>query len=278
MKPGVLLSLIGIDGAGKTSIAKALASLLRDRGHSPEIVSWKGVMAQDGLLAGEVLASISMAAYKLQFAEAEPVDTGCNLRAKLGVDSTEQFFRETEAELRDVSVRRNTPEALLSAALVELAGNCYLHHAHVVPIVRNGGVAIVESCGFKHVLKNALMAQRLAAPGSATHREAGETIQRASVYFGEMLKPCAGFWVDAEPRLALAWRERDSLSSTNFEDYGLTGTARDATAFVAMQSDCRVHFDWFARRWGWAQLQMTDQPKDRNLEAALSIIERSWPR
>lgn len=277
MKTGIQISLIGIDGAGKTTLAQALSQWLRSRGHAPEVVSWKSVIAQGGLLAGDVLSSISMAAYKLQFAEAQPVDQVGNLRELLAVDSTDRFFRETEDLLRGLSVHRNAAHALLSAALVELAGNCYLHHARVLPVVRDGGVVIVESCGFKHVLKNALMAQQLAEPGSALHRETMEVLERASVYFGELLKPTAGYWVDADPGMAAAWRSLGGVSSTNFEDYGLIGASRDSSAFVAMQRDCRAHFERFAGRWGWTRLEMLDRPKESNLRAALDVIERTLP-
>ena len=277
MTAGLHISLMGIDGAGKTSIAHELALALRRKGYTPEIVSWKSVITRGDHVAGDVLASISMAAYKLQFAEAEPLDESYDLRTLMATDATTQFFQETELVLRKVSVGRNAAYPLVSAALLELAGNYYLHNAHVLPIVKRGGVVIEESCGFKHVLKNALMAQRLAAPGSSIEKEAGDIIDRASALFGGVMKPSFGYWVDADPRLALTWREDSNVSSTNFEDYGLMGAARDATSFISMQNDCRHHFASFAKRWGWNRLEMLDVPKDRNLRSALDAIEGTLP-
>jgi len=141
--------------------------------------------------------------------------------------------------------------------------------------MRNGRVLIEESCGFKHVLKNALYAQRLdTTEDDPISQEAQKLIEKASAFFGEIMKPTYGYWVDADPKLSLEWRKRTNISSTNFEDYGLMGSRGEAS-FLRMQEDCRRHFATFAQQRGWIRLEMRDVAKELNLQSAISTIERT---
>ena len=61
-RKAVHVSLLGIDGAGKTSVANALAHYVREKGRDAHIVSWKHVIPVPGYVPGVTLSSISMAA------------------------------------------------------------------------------------------------------------------------------------------------------------------------------------------------------------------------
>lgn len=264
---GLHIALLGIDGAGKTSVASALAESLRERGRAVRVTSWKDIIAHGDDASRNVLASISMGAYKLQFSEAIAQDGTRAFAPDLEVDSVKHFFTETEAKLREQKVLSNRPAPFLAAALLEIAGSHYLHHACIRQFVKSGTVVIEESCGFKHALKNALLAIRVA---DATSDEAQRIIELASLSFGSSLSPDHGFWVDADPQLARRWRERAEVADTNFEDYGLAGEAK--RSFLDMQADCRIHFEEFANRWSWTRVPMNDRPKAENVVAALRTI------
>lgn len=269
-RKAVHVSLLGIDGAGKTSVANALAHYVREKGRDAHIVSWKHVIPVPGYVPGVTLSSISMAAYKLQFSAATPLSNTCDLPNLLHQDSVQEFFQVSEPSLRDSRIGSNSAYPFISAAMLEIAGNFYLHHAHIRSLMMGDCVVIEESSGFKHAVKNALLAIRLAEGSQALLDEAHRIIKFASQVFGVSLKPDAGFWVDADPHLAVHWRAKSGVLDTNFENYGLAGDA--SASFLEMQTDCRTHFLEFAERWSWTRIHMPDKPKDANVQVALDRI------
>jgi hypothetical protein len=263
---------MGIDGAGKTSVAEALVQALRDQGASAEVVSWKRVMAEPGPTA-ELLALQAMAASRLQLARARVVEKVDVLETLLA-EWRPRPFREAEQGLRQLPIDQNEAFPFLSAALIELSGNLFVHHAHIQARRAAGCTVVEESCGFKHVLKNVLMAERL---DPDLTQPARQVLALAQALFGGLLRPTQGYWIDTDPGLAEAWRSRSGENATNFEDYSLIGRARGGS-FLTMQQDCRQAFAEAQATWGWARLEMTDRPRAQNVAAAVAQIQADLAR
>jgi hypothetical protein len=271
MTLGRHISLMGIDGAGKTSIAMALADLLKRKGYVAEVVSWKSVMSGSDAMVGKILAHHAMTSSKLQLFKASAFDSKTNLEALLSEEGFSQF-RQTEQVMRQIPIERNEAFPFLSAALLELSGSVFLHHAYLSERIKDGRVVIEESCGFKHVLKNVLLAQRLAIEGTSVHMAAKAVLENAQLFFGSLLRTSHGYWIDTDPHTALEWRIRHGEPTTNFENYGLSGT-ESGGSFLAMQHDCRRVFALAAKEWRWARLEMLNRPKEANIRAAIETIE-----
>ena len=271
MSLGPHISLIGIDGAGKTSIAFALAASMTRKGYEAEVVSWRSVMRAPDSLSGTILGHHAMTSTKLQLCRATS-DRAIDLPALLSDGRLESFFRVTEPILREIQVRRNEAFPFVSSALLELSGSIYLHHAYISERRLAGRMVIEESCGFKHVLKNVLMTQRLAGKESSLHRAAAVVLETAQLLFGTLLPPTHGYWIDTDPVLASTWRTNNGEPTTNFEDYGLLGTDQ-GVSFLAMQEDCRRAFARAAEAWRWRRMEMPDRPKGVNIQAAVDAIE-----
>lgn len=272
MTAGWHLALMGIDGAGKSTLAVALAEALRGRGREVEIVNFKRAMLRAGEPTSTILAHVALTSLKCQYAEAVPVSPGVELETLLSEADLGEPLLAAERRLRSVPLQRNSPRPFLSSALLEIIGGCWVQ-AHIESRVRAGVDVIDESYAFKHALKNVLFSQRMSAPGSAVHIAAQGVLDTARSVFGALLQPTRGYWVDADPRLALRWRKQSDEVTTPFEDYGLMGETGD-DSFLAMQEDCRHHFDTAARQWGWQHLPMLDRARVENVEHAIRVIEK----
>jgi thymidylate kinase len=269
--PGPLhVALMGVDGAGKSSIATELAGALRAAGRPVEIVSFKRALAGGDPVVSSILGHVAYASLKCQYAEAELGDPDVELESLLSADDVGRSFPAAERRLRSVPVERNSARPFLSSALLEVVGGCWVQ-SYVEGRLRAGVSVVDESYAFKHVLKNVLLAQRLAAPGSAVHAQAQGVLDTAVSLFGGLLAPAVGCWVDTDPQLALRWRAKAGEETTAFENYGLLGEIGDES-FLAMQDDCRLGFADAARRWGWRHVTMEDRPREENIAQALRLI------
>ena len=272
--PPLHVALMGIDGAGKSSIAVELATALHGAGRPAEIVSFKRALAGTEPVTASILAHVAYASLKCQYAEAE-LAGDLDVEALLSATDVGRSFPEAERRLRAVPVERNAARPFLSSALLELVGGFWVQ-SYVEARLRAGVCVIDESYAFKHVLKNVLLAQRLAGPGSPVHAEAQRVLDTAVGLFDTLLGPAVGCWVDTEPELALQWRVKAGEETTAFENYGLLGETGDES-FLALQQDCRDAFAAAAERWGWLRVTMTDRPREDNLARALRQIAGSGP-
>ncbi|MFH9005881.1 hypothetical protein ACH4E5_21960 [Streptomyces afghaniensis] len=269
---GLHIALMGIDGAGKSTIAVELAKALRTTGREVEIINFKRAMAgADPAVAG-VLFHVAFAALRAQYAEAVPADPLSDLDALLARDDDSAKFAQTEDRLRAVPVERNAPRPLLSSAVLEIVGGFWVQ-AYVESRLRAGVVVVNDSFGYKHALKNALLAQRLSEPGSPVHDAARRVLETARSLFHALLRPTYGYWIDTDPRLALRWRAETGEVTTPFESYGLAGESGDAS-FLAMQEDCRPAFREAAREWRWQRIALDDVPQQENIARAVRLIEQ----
>ncbi len=271
--PPLHVALMGIDGAGKSSLAVELATALHGAGRPAEIVSFKRAMAGTEPVTGSILAHVAYASLKCQYAEASLADHDLDVGALLSATDVGQSFPAAERRLRAVPVERNEARPFLSSALLEVVGGFWVQ-SYVEARLRAGVCVIDESYAFKHVLKNVLLAQRLAGPGSPVHAEAQRVLDTAVGLFGTLLGPAVGCWVDTDPELALQWRLKAGEETTAFENYGLLGETGDES-FLALQQDCRGAFAAAAGRWGWQRVTMTDRPREDNLAAAVAAIAGS---
>ncbi|GLW46810.1 hypothetical protein Stsp02_24720 [Streptomyces sp. NBRC 14336] len=269
---GLHIALMGIDGAGKSSIAVELADTLRAGGHEVEIVNFKRAMAGAEPATAQVLSHVAFAALRAQYAEAVPADPATDLGALLAREDDAAKFSEIEDGLRAVDVAANRARPLLSSAVLEIVGGFWVH-TYVASRLRDGVVVVNDSFGYKHVLKNVLLAQRLSAPGSPEHTEARRVLDTARTLFHALFGPTLGYWVDTDPRLAVRWRAATGDVTTPFESYGLAGEHGDAS-FLAMQDHCRDAFREAAHAWQWQTVALTDVPKEQNISGAVRRIEQ----
>lgn len=285
MSDRIHIALMGVDGAGKSTLAGSLTESIRAGGRDAEIVSFKRAMAHADPLTSEILGQLASASLMCQYADAEPDGTGCDpvsLLAQAGIGTAlvgsglvgsglvGSGLVEAERRLRAVSIRRNVADPFLSSALLEVVGGFWVHR-YVESRLREGIVVVDESYAFKHALKNVLIARRLTTPGSAVDVAAQRVLDVARSLYGCLLQPTHGYWIDTDPALSLRWRSEHAGTTTSFETYGLTGD-NGKNSFLAMQHDCREAFESVAKEWGWHRIEMSDRPCEDNMRGAVDRI------
>jgi hypothetical protein len=267
------IALMGIDGAGKTTVAVELAQSLRNQGRAVDIVSFKRAMIGANPSTSSILAHVAFASLKSQYAAAVPADSAADLGSLLSENDLGRFFPEAERRLRSVPIESNTALPFLSCALLEVVGGFWVQ-AYIESRLQAGIGVIDESYAFKHALKNVLLAQRMSTRGSPVHVAAQGVLDTARSLFGSLLQPTHGYWIDTDPLLALRWRTLAGETTTSFENYGLMGETGEES-FLAMQDDCRVAFESAARDWKWQRITMPDLPREENIGSAIRAIEKA---
>lgn len=273
MRKGLHLALLGIDGAGKTTVARALVAHLKMNGVSAETLSWKKAMTASDSVSSALLAQISSLIYRLQFLRAAvPESDRDTLQWLNELADTQTVVREASGRLRAIGVSSNDASAFVPAALMELAGGIVFHYEFIRRKVEDGFVVVDESFGFKHVLKNLLVSRALSPSASQALHDASAAVLRAAtdIYFGT-LAPDHGFFVDTPPVLAEGWKREGGEPPTAFETYGLAG-AVSSTTFQSFQEDCRREFSSVCTSFGWKQIQMGDASAEENIRKALLTI------
>jgi hypothetical protein len=268
---GVHIALMGIDGAGKSTIAAEIAAALNAAGRKTEIVSFKRAMATGDPFTAGILGHVAFASLTAQYAEAAFTDPAIDVPALLAAYPLDSYSAAEKA-VRAADVDRNSAQPFLSSAFLEIVGGFWIQH-HIDSRLCQGITVIDESYAFKHALKNLLFVRRLTEPGTPLRDTADSLLATARSVFGTLLRPAHGYWIDTDPRLAWRWRAAVEDEPTSFENYGLAGDTGESS-FLEMQSDCRAAFADATSAWGWHRIVMEDRPRSDNLGRALEHIQR----
>ncbi len=121
------IALMGIDGAGKSTIARRLADLLSRQGRQVEIVNFKKAMLRADPATRTILAHTAFASLKCQYWAAHASGTAVDFNSLLSERDLETGLAEAEQRLRSVLLSRNEPRPFLSSALLEVIGGLSVH-------------------------------------------------------------------------------------------------------------------------------------------------------
>lgn len=269
MSRGLFVSLLGIDGIGKSSLADDLVGWCEQGGRSVTTISWKQLVrapGDDHPLPS--LRNIWVEIFRLIYAGARD-DAGRPL--PLPATFGELMELGGSQHLRDSPASPPEGSGPFVATLLELAGNVLLHREVIDRAVANGQIVIQESYGYKHAFKELLLCARL---GSAPAVDLALARSFLHDFFGRALAPDVGIHVRGTPALALRWRLGQTGQTSAFESFTLAGEDPH-TSFLAMQQECADDFDRFAERHGWLRLDIEDAPREVNRQRALAGLRDS---
>lgn len=264
---GMHVALMGIDGAGKSTLAHELAVVAERRGVAVRTVSWRSVIEPGHDRATypvQELRRLWLRSFRMYFADA------------LGPDGTAldlpQSYEELNSRggteyLNGVVVSGQPPEGPLACAWIELAANTLLHHEVIRPLVNDGFLVLQESYGYKHLLKLFAYADGLSHSSTSITAHCRAF---ARSYFGNYLKPDLGIYVSTPPEVALRWRTSQGSLGT-FETYATAG-ADPQQSFVRMQAETAASFDDFAAAFGWTTIAVRDVDRPENRQAIWRVL------
>ncbi|MBN9739817.1 hypothetical protein DMP23_01650 [Amycolatopsis sp. A1MSW2902] len=252
---GLHVALLGIDGTGKTAMAKMLSKALADGGHDVKMLSWrKEISANERENTRQALRQLWVESFRL---------------LHLGVDAPPPppafaAFEEEGWEERygSTAFTRNVPAGPLAAAWLEWVGQVLLYHEAVLPHTARGTHVIDESFSLKMAYKELYVARKL-----ATGPMMIEEIERAQEMLTELFQRCApdvGLVISGPVERSYRWRMAQKGSLGPLEDLGAAGEGRGRAGYLELQSACDGFFREFAAKWGWHVFEMQDGPAEAN--------------
>lgn len=269
MARGAYLALLGIDGMGKSTLARELAERCEELGQPVRTISWRQFIESpdepgDASWPKDDLRHLWLQIFRLYYGGAT-IDGGARDLPRTYEELNARGGTEHLADARITDLRPHGP---LAATLLEIAGNVLLQRDVIDRWVAEGCLVLQESYGFKHAVKELLLTEAL-DPALATQTEV--LMRFATEFFGRCCVPDVGVHVTGDPMVALKWRTAQSGRTSPFENYSIAGGDPE-DSFLAMQTRCVTVFDAFATEHGWARLEMRDEPVERNVERMLDLL------
>ncbi|WP_031513267.1 hypothetical protein [Streptomyces sp. NRRL F-5123] len=269
---GVYVSLLGVDGIGKTTVAERLVSDLRARGRTVTPVSWRASLHGDlPVWPQAALRTLWMDSFRLLFGGAVAGGEHVTLPERY-----EDWVREDAEEgLAGLEASASSPSGPLASLFVEFAGNLVLYAEVIRPALERGDVVVQETFPYKHVLKEYLLARALAGRAGDVPYSRGDMdglFAPVEAFFGGgPLRADVGLLVDGPVALAHRWRLGQGGRVGVLEDLRTAGEAGDE-GFTRLQSESAERFRKFAADWGWSVHTVADAPVEENVPRALALL------
>ena len=264
---GAYVALLGIDGTGKSTLAAGLAERCAQVGQPVRTLSWRRLVESPAEPAGwprDSLRNLWFEIFRLYYGGAT-IDRGAR---DMPSSYDDLAARGGTEHLHDSAVEGIRAHGPLAAALLEIAGNVLLQRDTIRQWVAEGYLVLQESYGFKHVVKELLLAEELDPTLAA---EAALTLRFAHELFGRVCVPDVGVLVRGDPAMALKWRTAQAGRTGVFENFSVAG-ADPAGSFLDMQGRCAAAFDAFAADHGWLRFEMRDGPREHNRDRLLAEL------
>ncbi|MEU3660338.1 hypothetical protein AB0E77_11325 [Streptomyces sp. NPDC032940] len=266
---GISLALMGIDGAGKTTLARAFREELSARGVEVVDVTWAGAVGS--LPAGFPRTSIEqlgVEGWRLFYAgrtiDGRPVDELVpQLFSDFGASDLPRRIGEAQGRARQSGV--------ITSALVELAGHCLLQSAVAAPVVARGGVALNDGFGLKNVLKCLRLAQRMPDGEVASESLHALAEHVTGIFSDGFLQPDVGFLLDADPRLSFEWRMAQNGRLGAGEDLEFAGRP-GRESYLSFQGALAAEYRAAAKDWGWHVLDVDGRPQSETVAEGLRVL------
>jgi thymidylate kinase len=270
MSQGLHISLLGVDGIGKSTLASLLAQRLREHGIPVRLITWRRTLddAEAQISWPQVaLQQMWVETFRLLYGGA--TSGGKSLLLPRDYPTWRDEGHEARLAASDVSGARYSGP--LAAALVELAGNTVLFPEVIHPAVERGEVVIQETFPYKHVLKQLLVANRIGQDHA--HSQLTEHVMSfmATTFGSGLFQPDIGVLIDGPVSLAYSWRMAESGHVGVLEDYGAAGE-RGESGFHALQEQTADAFRRVAKDWKWLVHTVDDTGLENNMRRGLDLV------
>jgi thymidylate kinase len=263
------IGFLGIDGIGKTSMARLLQAELESAGIAVQQVSWRDHVDADARPnVRAAFRELWVESWRLMFLGdgEDPVVP----------PSYDEFQGEGwEDRLISLNVPANMAAGPLAAAWLELAAQVLLYHEVIAPL-RNSGVWVIEeSYPLKFVMKELLAARALSREPRA-QQEVATALELLPALFRPRA-PDLGILVSGPVELAYQRRIAEAGETNSSEDLGQAGR-KGRDGFVDLQSECDRRFREVAADESWLVYEMVDGPPEENFARLRELIRPALSR
>ncbi|MER8119061.1 hypothetical protein [Streptomyces sp. NPDC094031] len=271
MTPGSAISFLGVDGSGKSTIARALCKELAAAGRKVRILSRRDYLRDQpqGHVA-DVNRALYDAGLRSLYSFAR-TDEGQVLGEWLPGPSEDLRASALEQKLNAARISANDPQAITAAALSEIAGSLVYYTSVVRPELDRGTVVIEETHPLKMVTKLCLIASQTASDEG--HGRAAVTALRSATM---VLAPDpfrdVPVLVRCDPQ-----RAYDRLITARgglgvLEHHGLAGRGTGREAYMDLMVRVQEAFEDVAQSWRCVVVDSDDEDQDRSVKRAVETI------
>lgn len=267
---GFSIALMGIDGAGKSTLVSELTRVLRGEGREVVPVTWETAVSAFGDKSGYPLATLEMLGvegWRLMYAAPGRPDWTV-------YEDIPRWIAESGPRgmlgMLPVDPVGGHQAALVTSAMIELTGHQLLQAEVVVPALARGAVTLCDGFGYKNVVKVLRMAQLMPGPYPAATLDG--LLDCALRTFGDpFMQPTVGLLLDADPQLTYEWRIAQDRRLGPAEDLSLAGRP-GRESYVEFQTGLAAEFRAAATAWGWRGLAVDGRPQAQTVAEALDFV------
>jgi thymidylate kinase len=273
---GLSIALMGIDGAGKSTLVSALREALEADGRDVVPVTWEAaVTAAGGDRTGYPAATLEMLGiegWRLMYAA--PGHPERRYYEDIPRWLAEEGPRGMLAKLPADPVGGHQA-ALVTSALIEMVGHQLVQAEVTVPALARGAVTLCDGFGYKNVVKVLRMAQLIPGPFPAATLDM--LLDCAQRTFGDpFMQPEIGLLLDADARLTYEWRISQERRLGPAEDLSLAGRP-GRESYLEFQAGLAKEYRAAAEAWGWRLLPVDGRPQAQTVAEALDIVLADFP-
>lgn len=271
MTPGSSISFLGVDGSGKSTIARALREELAAADRKVRILSQRDYLREQpsGHVA-DVNRTLYDAGLRSLYSFAR-TDQGQALWKLLPGPPGDLRSSALEQKLNAARTSANDSQAITAAALSEIAGSLVYYVSVVRSELDRGTVVIEETHPLKMVTKLCLLASQIAS--DQRHRRAAVTALRSAT----MISAPDPFrdvptLVRCDPQRAYdrLIAARGGLGVLEHHELAGRGTGREA--YLDLMMRVQEAFEDVAQSWRCVVVDSDDEYRDRSVKRAVETI------
>ena len=273
---GLSIALMGIDGAGKSTLVSELRRALGAGGREVLPVTWESTVASfDGDRTGYPMATLEMLGiegWRLMYAA--PAHPDLTAYEDIPRWLTEEGPRGMLDRLPADPVGGHQA-ALVTSALLEMTGHQLIQAEVVMPALARGAVTLCDGYGYKNVVKVLRMAQLMPGPFPAATLDM--LLDCALRTFGDpFMQPDIGLLLDADAALTYGWRIAQERRLGPAEDLSLAGRP-GRESYLEFQAGLAKEYRAAAEAWGWHLLPVDGRPQAQTVAEALDVVLADLP-
>jgi thymidylate kinase len=273
---GLSIALMGIDGAGKSTLVSELRRALGAGGREVLPVTWESTVASfDGDRTGYPMATLEMLGiegWRLMYAA--PAHPDLTAYEDIPRWLTEEGPRGMLDRLPADPVGGHQA-AVVTSALLEMTGHQLIQAEVVMPALARGAVTLCDGYGYKNVVKVLRMAQLMPGPFPAATLDM--LLDCALRTFGDpFMQPDIGLLLDADAALTYGWRIAQERRLGPAEDLSLAGRP-GRESYLEFQAGLAKEYRAAAEAWGWHLLPVDGRPQAQTVAEALDVVLADLP-
>ena len=272
---GLSIALMGIDGAGKSTLVSELRRVFAAEGREVVPVTWEAAVAAAGdrtRYPAATLETLGIEGWRLMYAA--PAHPDRTYYEDIPRWIAEDGPRGMIAKLPADPVGGHQA-ALVTSALLEMTGHQLVQAEVVVPALARGAVTLCDGFGVKNVVKVLRMAQLM--PGPFPPATLDMLLDCALRTFGDpFMQPAVGLLLDADAELTYEWRISQERRLGPAEDLSLAGRP-GRESYLEFQAGLAKEYRAAAEAWGWHVLPVDGRPQAQTVEGALDAVFAERP-